>query len=122
METLYGVLKTAVVVSSLDGILWFNRFYKPVQQLCQMTVFLPFRFQYFLKGKFRFFWKKKDWIIQLDNEITKHANKFGFWVCIFRNSDDKASAHFASSSAFNNGMAARLSIFRIKISTIWQID
>ena len=31
METLYGVLKTAVVVSSLDGILWFNRFYKPVQ-------------------------------------------------------------------------------------------
>lgn len=59
METLYGVLKTAVVASSLDGILWFNRFYKPVQQLCQMTVFLPFRFQYFLKGKFRFFWKKK---------------------------------------------------------------
>lgn len=55
METLYGVLKTAVVASSLDRILWFNRFYKPVQQLCLMTVFLPFRFQYFLKGKFRFF-------------------------------------------------------------------
>lgn len=48
METLYGVLKTAVVASSLDGILWFNRLY------------LPFRFQYFLKGKFRFFWKKKE--------------------------------------------------------------